>query len=189
MSTLAYLIPLWGGCEGYLVKVLQVLQNRAARQVTKLSWYTPVRKLLSQCNWLSIRQLIFYHSSLTVYRTTKTGVPVYLRQHLNSDQPNNMTEPNRFPARSTRGIAPEIYGAVESDISGDDSSDEGGDDSDDEWSQGAVGGGIGTLVQNSFLVRAAESFNQIPANIRSCGALPLFMKKLKQRIRLNIPHG
>jgi hypothetical protein len=121
MSTLAYLIPLWGGCEGYLVKVLQVLQNRAARQVTKLSWYTPVRKLLSQCNWLSIRQLIFYHSSLTVYRTTKTGVPVYLRQHLNSDQPNNMTEPNRFPARSTRGIAPEIYGAAELDLSGDDS--------------------------------------------------------------------
>ena len=47
----------------------------------------------------------------------------------------------------------------------------------------------GTLVQNIFLVRAAESFNQIPANIRSCGALPLFKKKLKQWIGLNIPHG
>ena len=34
MSVLAYLIPLWGGCEGYLVKALQVLQNRAARQLT-----------------------------------------------------------------------------------------------------------------------------------------------------------
>ena len=85
-----------------------------------------------------------------------------------------MTEPNRFPARSYRGIAPEIYGAAESDLSGDDSIDEGGDDSDDEWSQGAVGGGIGALVQNSFLVRAAESFNQIPANIKSCGTLRVF---------------
>ena len=98
-----------------------------------------------------------------------------------------MTEPNRFPARSTRGIVPEIYGAAESDLSVDGSSDEGGD-SDDEWSQGAGGGGIGPLVQNSFLVRATESFNHIPANIRSCGTLPLFKKKLKQWIRVNIPH-
>ena len=64
MSVLAYLIPLWGGCEGYLVRAMQVLQNRAARQVTKLNWFTPTRKLLNQCNWLSISQLIFYHSAL-----------------------------------------------------------------------------------------------------------------------------
>ena len=185
MSSLAYLLPLWGGCEGYLIKTLQVLQNRAARQVTKLSWYTPVRKLLSQCNWLSIRQLIFYHSSLTVYRTTKTGVPVYLRQNLTSE---HRSEPNRFPARSTRGIAPDIYGVGESGHEEVDSGDESGD-SDDEWRQSTGGrGGIGPLVQNSFLVRAAESFNQIPANIRLCRTLPLFKKKLKQWIKLNMPY-
>ena len=78
MPVLAYLLPLWGGCEAYLVKALQVLQSRAARQVTKLSWFTPSRKLLRQCNWLSIRQLIFYHSALTVFRTTRTKTPLYL---------------------------------------------------------------------------------------------------------------
>ena len=40
MSVLDYLLPLWGGCQGYLLKEVQVLQNRAARQVTKFSWYT-----------------------------------------------------------------------------------------------------------------------------------------------------
>ena len=75
MSTLSYLLPVWGGCEGYLLKSLQVLQNRAARQVTRLSWYTPVRRLLRQCNWLSINQLIFYHSALTIYRTLMSGLP------------------------------------------------------------------------------------------------------------------
>ena len=87
MSVLAYLIPVWGGCEGYLVKALQVLQNRAARQVTKLSWFTPSRRLLSQCNWLSIKQLIFYHSALTVFRTISSKTPLYLSQHLNTDHP------------------------------------------------------------------------------------------------------
>ena len=64
MSTLTYLLPVWGGCEGYLLKSIQILQNKAARQVTRLSRYTPVRRLLSQCNWLSIKQLIFYQSAV-----------------------------------------------------------------------------------------------------------------------------
>ena len=34
VSKLCYLIQLWGGCEDYLLKPLQVLQNRAARLVT-----------------------------------------------------------------------------------------------------------------------------------------------------------
>ena len=87
MSALTYLIPLWGGCEGYLIRALQVLQNRAARQVTKLSWFTPSRRLLKQCNWLSIRQLIFYHTALSVFRTTKAKAPVYLSQQLSMEHP------------------------------------------------------------------------------------------------------
>ena len=47
MSSLAYLLPVWGGCEGFLIRSLQVLQNRAARQVTRLNWNTPVRRLLT----------------------------------------------------------------------------------------------------------------------------------------------
>ena len=87
MSTLTYLLPVWGGCESYLVKSIQTLQNKAARQVTRLSRYTSVRRLLSQCNWLSIKQLIFYQSSLTVYRTVKSGVPLYLSKHLITNHP------------------------------------------------------------------------------------------------------
>ena len=87
MSVLVYLIQLWGGCEGFLVKALQVIQNRAARQVTKLSWYTPTRRLLKQCNWLSIRQLIFYQSAVTVFRTVRTNEPRYLSEQLNTEHP------------------------------------------------------------------------------------------------------
>ena len=87
MSTLTYLLPVWGGCESYLVKSIQTLQNKAARQVTRLSRYASVRRLLSQCNWLSIKQLIFYQSSLTVYRTVKSGVPLYLSKHLITNHP------------------------------------------------------------------------------------------------------
>ena len=46
MSKLIYLIPLWGGCEKFLIKALQIVQNKAARTVTKLGMFTPIRTLL-----------------------------------------------------------------------------------------------------------------------------------------------
>ena len=95
MSVLAYLIPLWGGCEDYLISALQVLQNRAARQVTKQNWFTPTRRLLQQCGWLSIKQLIFYHSALAVFRTTKLKTPLYISQKLVTEHP--------YPIRLTTG--------------------------------------------------------------------------------------
>ena len=68
--------------EGYLVKAVQVVQNKAARCVTKASWFTATRQLLRQCGWMSIRQLAFYHTVLTMYKILKSGRPLYLRKKL-----------------------------------------------------------------------------------------------------------
>ena len=59
MSKLIYLMPVWMGCEDYLVNALQVCQNMVARLVTKLDRYryTPTNVLLQQCGWLPVRQL------------------------------------------------------------------------------------------------------------------------------------
>ena len=67
------------------MKALQVVQNKAARCVTKLSWFTPTRQLLCQCGWLSIKQLAFYHTVLTVHRIMKSGKPVFLRSKLTTE--------------------------------------------------------------------------------------------------------
>ena len=60
ISKLSYLIQLWGGCEGYLLKMLQVQLNRAARSVTGLSGFTSTRKLMDMCGWLTVKQLIVF---------------------------------------------------------------------------------------------------------------------------------
>ena len=149
MSALVYILPLWGGCEAYLLKSLQVIQNRAARQVTRLTWYTPVRRLLTQCNWLSIKQLIFFHSALVVYRTSESGTPVYLAQYLSTDHPLNTRQNTQGTIRLT--------------------------------------GHHGAIVENSFLRRAARSYNIIPRDIRSARTVHSFKKKLKTWIKNNIP--
>ena len=78
MSKLIYLIPLWGGCEKFLIKSLQVVQNKAARTVTRMGIYTPVQILLQQCNWLSVHQLVFYHTIILLYKTVQSQKPKYL---------------------------------------------------------------------------------------------------------------
>ena len=45
------------------------------------------RKLLNRVGWLSIRQLVFFHSVLQVHKTIVTGRPVSLHQELISEYP------------------------------------------------------------------------------------------------------
>ena len=82
MSVLVTMLPVYGGTEAYLIRALQVIQNHAARCVTRLSWFTPTRALLLQCNWLSIKQLTFYHSVLQVWRIASSKMPLYLHAKL-----------------------------------------------------------------------------------------------------------
>ena len=90
MSHIVYLIQLWGGCSNYLIDAIQILQNQAARHVTKLSWSTPISELLKQCNWLSIRQMIMFHDLILVFKIRKERRPVYLFNKL-SNQFNRNT--------------------------------------------------------------------------------------------------
>ena len=87
MSKLCYLIQVWGGTENYLLRSVQLLQNKAARRVTGLSLYTPLRKLLRQCGWLSVNQLVFYQSVLTIHKVKVTGNPKYISEKINNEHP------------------------------------------------------------------------------------------------------
>ena len=87
ISKLCYLIQLWGGCDDYLLKPLQVLQNRAARAVTGWGWFTSKRKLLKKCNWLSIKQLIFYQSVILAHKIATTSSPFYLAAKMCTTHP------------------------------------------------------------------------------------------------------
>ena len=77
-SKLNNLIQVWGGTQEYLLKALQISQNRAGRLVTGMSWFTPCRVLLSKCGWLSVKQLVAYHTILTVHNTVIKETPEYI---------------------------------------------------------------------------------------------------------------
>ena len=67
------------------------------RATLKARTSTPIIELLSRMRWLSVRQLIFYHSVITLYRILNTGNPVKLFDKLTFD--------NRTSSIVTRGIS------------------------------------------------------------------------------------
>ena len=94
MSKLIYLIELWGGSSKYLLVALQRAQNRAARTVAKLDWSTPVAELLKQCGWLSVHQLVVYHSVVLVYKVIRPSpLSTFMQCFLKSisTRPSNLT--------------------------------------------------------------------------------------------------
>ena len=87
ISKLCYLVQLWGGVEGYLLNALQIIQNRAARAVTRKSWFTPTRRLLAECGWMSVRQLAVYQTVLSVQKIVTSGKPEHMHLAMSSVHP------------------------------------------------------------------------------------------------------
>ena len=67
------------------IKSLQILQNKAAQMVT----HSPPRAVRSlmydQLDWLTVNQLIRYHTLLAVFRIRSSGEPEYLAGYLCND--------------------------------------------------------------------------------------------------------
>ena len=84
-SVLVYCLSLYGGCDLAEIKQLQVLQNKAARIVT----YCPPRSsremMYNKLKWLTVHQLISYHTLLTVFKIRQSGEPEYLAGFLKTD--------------------------------------------------------------------------------------------------------
>ena len=90
MSKLSNLSTLWGGAQQYLLSALQVQQLSAARAVCGFgSWGMSKKKLLDRVGWLSVRQLVFYHTVIQTCKTINTGYPKPLFQALSSNYPNS----------------------------------------------------------------------------------------------------
>ena len=84
-SILVYCLPLYGGCKVADLHSLQVLQNRAAQVVTHSPPRTHRDTMYSKLKWLTVNQLVAYHTLLTVHKIRQTGEPEYLAQFLKND--------------------------------------------------------------------------------------------------------
>ena len=68
LAKLQYMMPVWGGLPTSKVKLLQSVLNATARFVTGMKRSTSAAKLMANCEWLFIKELIKYHSLLSMWR-------------------------------------------------------------------------------------------------------------------------
>ena len=148
MSYLRYLVPLYDGCPEYHLNSLQVLQNKAARLVTKANWYTPSTTMLQQVGWLTIRQMIVYHSLIMIYQVKQEKKPSYIYDRISTSfnvatrlAENNGIKENR-KMKTNLGI-------------------------------------------QSFLPRAINDWNRLPADIRTTSNLIKFKAGVKLWVKQN----
>ena len=96
-------LTLWGGSADQLLEQLQKVQNKAARAVTKSDWHTPARLLLKQCGWLSVKQLVVYHSTMLMFKVMMTESPRYLFSMFSSKYHCDTRHARSKQVKPTRG--------------------------------------------------------------------------------------
>ena len=74
-SVLCYCLPVFGGCNNAEIQMLQVQQSRAARLVLRMPPRTTRHLMLDKLGWLSVQQMISYHTLLAIFRMRQTKEP------------------------------------------------------------------------------------------------------------------
>ena len=149
-SKLQYLMPLWGGAPEYLLRALQVQQLRAARLVWGYkSFYWSTEKLLSKCNWLSVKQQVFYSTCVLAHSIITTGAPYHIYTGLVHNRAHYQTR-----AAEAEGQVPRYH----------------------TWE---AYGGHSSLTLGSFKCRAQRFYASLPVAVRtgSIAAVKVKLKK------------
>ena len=84
-SVLVYCLLLFAGCNVIELKDLQLLQNKAAQIVTHSAPRTSRNLMFSELGWMTVNQLVAYHTLVTVFKIRKCGEPEYLASSLQND--------------------------------------------------------------------------------------------------------
>ena len=87
-SVMLYCLPLFGGCHEGELDDLQIVQNQLARLVTFSDSRDHRHIMFNKLKWMTVRQLICYHTLLTVFRVRHSKEPEHLASKLLDDNRN-----------------------------------------------------------------------------------------------------
>ena len=159
-------MPLWSGCENYLVRALHVMQNKAARSVSKLSFFTPTKTLLKTCQWMSVRQLMAYHSLVLLHKTLINKAPQYMHDKVTAG--GDFAYKTRQTATCPEGFSFSVQHPT------------------DSGTVRQVPGNKLGMSKQGWCWRSVELYNRLPSSIRLENKLQNFKKRLKSWIEVNI---
>ena len=81
-SKITYIIQAWGSLSTSDLREIQTSQNKAARRALNIPIGSNTEELMKKCNWLSIRQLIWYHTLILLWKIIKTTRLPYFKSQI-----------------------------------------------------------------------------------------------------------
>ncbi|KAI5629204.1 hypothetical protein C0J50_8103, partial [Silurus asotus] len=124
-SRIDYCNALLGGCPASLINKLQLVQNAAARVLTRARKYDHITPILSSLHWLPVKFRIDYKLLLLTYKALNGLAPMYLSSLLTCyNPPRSLRSQNsgllvvRRIAKSTKGgrafshLAPKLWNSL-----------------------------------------------------------------------------
>ena len=91
LSRFCYIIQVWGAATKNDKRKAQATLNAAARFVTKCGRRTSTTTLMKKCHWLTINELIEYHSNITMWNIIYRNIPQTISDHITINQDNIVT--------------------------------------------------------------------------------------------------
>ncbi|KAI5624228.1 hypothetical protein C0J50_16198, partial [Silurus asotus] len=132
-SRIDYCNALLGGCPASLINKLQLVQNAAARVLTRSRKYDHITPILSSLHWLPVKFQIDYKLLLLTYQALNSLAPMYLSSLLTRyNPPRSLRSQNSgllvVPriAKSTKGgrafshLAPKLWNSLPDSVRGSD---------------------------------------------------------------------
>ena len=132
-----------------------------ARSVTKRNTFTPTKMLMKECGWLTVKQLMVYHSLIQLHKTIQNQTPTYLYSRVTSQLSllEEVEEAGRTYYYQTRQQAigalrqlPRVEARLD-------------------------------LSERSWCWRAARSYHTLPARIKELTKLPKFKAELNTLVK------
>ena len=81
-------LPLYGGLDKSNIKKIQILQNKAARIVCQVPSFAHRSPLFKKLGWLTVNQLVTYHSLVVLQKIRLSREPEYLTGLLTRESRN-----------------------------------------------------------------------------------------------------
>ena len=120
VSRILYVLPLCGGAPEYMLAAVQRKMNEAMRVVTRRRWavlgrrLTSNAELLRQCNYLSVKQMVYYHSVALVHKVVVHQAPVHLYLIIRRALASGVRHQYPTSTAGTRVVAPARLAAANS---------------------------------------------------------------------------
>ena len=73
---------MFGGATNGEIEKLQVLQNRAAQLALNVPPRTHRNDMFERLGWMTVQQLIAYHTLIAIFRVSLKGAPEHLAEQL-----------------------------------------------------------------------------------------------------------